>query len=70
MDYKLTKEQRWITCVHEAGHAVAHIRYRLDYTLVSIVRTEHILGHVNGEGVDNVWDKETALAQAVAYCAG
>lgn len=58
------------TAIHEAGHAVAHIRYRLDYDYVTIRCGESTLGHVTGEGVENVWDRDNALEQAIAYCAG
>ena len=60
------------TALHEAGHAVAHVRLDIQQTGVSIkpVPEQGRLGAVNAEGIENVWDSEGAQAQVLAYCAG
>ena len=60
------------TAIHEAGHAVAHVRLRLDMTWATIVPRHFeesvTLGAVTGEG--DPWNASDAQAQVLAYCAG
>ena len=56
--------------VHEAGHAVAHIRLGIDQEYASIEPGPGTAGRVSAEGVKHVWNAEAAQPMAVAYCAG
>lgn len=60
------------TAIHEAGHAVAHVRLGLDQEGADIIRNEDAgtLGGAAGEGVNQVWNKEQAEPVVLAFCAG
>jgi hypothetical protein len=58
------------TAIHEAGHAVAHVRLQILQGSVSIEPMGQALGHVLAEGADSVWTREAAAGMVLAYCAG
>lgn len=58
------------TAIHEAGHAVAHVRLRLDHAGADIIPRGDQLGGAAGEGINQVWDKAGAGPVAIAMCAG
>lgn len=59
------------TAIHEAGHAVAHVRLRLDHDGAHIIPDgESLLGAAAGEGQRHVWDKDQAGPVVLACCAG
>jgi len=58
------------TAIHEAGHAVAHVRLGIQQLEVTIESRGEILGHSTAEGVEHCWSKEQADSMALAYCAG
>jgi hypothetical protein len=64
-------KQREHVAWHEAGHAVAHVRFGIDQQSVTIRAVpEQSLGHALAAGEEGVWDKESAPAMVIAYCAG
>lgn len=56
--------------IHEAGHAVAHVRLGISQSLCTIEPAGAFLGHVVAEGAEHVWTQEEARDQVIAYCAG
>ena len=56
--------------IHEAGHAVAHYRLRLELGYVSIVAQGKNAGAVTGAGVYHVHNRMDAKKQVIAYLAG
>lgn len=58
------------TAIHEAGHAVAHVRLGVRQDHVHIIRNGSLLGAAAAEGAESVWSAEDASIQAVCYCAG
>jgi hypothetical protein len=58
------------TAIHEAGHAVAHVRLDIMQGAVSVLAQNGSLGRVSAEGVDHVEGRKEAENQAIAYCAG
>jgi hypothetical protein len=58
------------TAIHEAGHAVAHIRLGILQDRVTIEPKDGVLGSAMAEGAGNVWDAEAAANQAIAFCSG
>ena len=58
------------TSIHEAGHAVAHIRLSIQQAGVSIAPDGETAGRVTAEAADSAWDSARAADQALAYCAG
>ena len=59
------------TAIHEAGHAVAHIRLGIEYGHAHIVPDgKGLLGAACGAGVQNVWNKGEAENMVLAFCAG
>ena len=65
-----TTETRWCTAVHEAGHAVAHVRLKLEFCAVSIKPKDGTLGRVIGKGFDHASNRKDGEKQVVAYLAG
>ena len=68
MDHQRFKQ----TAIHEAGHAVAHVRLGLDHDGADIVPSEDTgaLGGAAGEGVSQVWSRQRAEPGVLAFCAG
>lgn len=66
----MSREEK--TAIHEAGHAVAHIRYGIDHNGATIVSDPDrgLLGAAAALGADSVWDKAAAESQVIAFCAG
>lgn len=58
------------TAIHEAGHAVAHVRLEIDYGGVTIVANHGRDGAASAAGAESVCNAAGARAQAVAYCCG
>ncbi len=58
------------TAIHEAGHAVAHIRLGIQQGHVTIVPAGDLSGSAVAEGSDHVWNAAAASDQVLAYCAG
>lgn len=58
------------TAIHEAGHAVAHHRFKIDQEKASIVPKDGNQGSVTSACEDHVWDKKEAEDMTVAYLAG
>jgi len=60
------------TALHEAGHAVAHMRLGIRQDAVSIQPNDEkkTLGYCSAEGLEHVWDREGAEPQALALYAG
>ena len=60
------------TAIHEAGHAVAHCRLKIEQARVSIVPNdeENQLGSVLSQGAESVWSREEAEPMVMAYLAG
>lgn len=62
------------TALHEAGHAVAHVRFRILAGNVTIAAkktyTHLVRGSAVAEGAESVWSKTEAKPQILAYCAG
>lgn len=56
------------TAIHEAGHALAHIRLGICQGSATIVASGVQLGLVSAE--DSNWNKEAAAEQVIALCAG
>jgi hypothetical protein len=56
------------TAIHEAGHALAHIRLRILQTTATIVRDKDRLGAVHAE--DSVWNAQEAAEQVLSLCSG
>ena len=59
-----------LVALHEAGHAVAHVRLGIQQSTATIKPTDWTTGAVTGEGVENVWSAEQAAPMVEAYCAG
>lgn len=58
------------TAIHEAGHAVAHVRLNILQGRVTIVPNDGRLGSSTAEGSDSVTSATEAADQVLAYCAG
>lgn len=58
------------TAYHEAGHAVAHVRFGILAGNVTIVATPSTLGSATAEGVDSVYTQDGAKEQILAFCSG
>ena len=58
------------TAIHEAGHAVAHIRFNIEQYEATIVPSEGNRGSVTAEGENHVWSPEDAQNMVLAFCAG
>ncbi len=60
------------TAIHEAGHAVAHVRHGLEVTVLSVRPDGEKMtaGHCRGPGVESVRCAEDAEVQILAYLAG
>lgn len=59
------------TAIHEAGHAVAHVRLALEHAGAHIIPDGvRLLGAAIGEGQEHVYDKSKAERVVVAFCAG
>ena len=59
------------TAIHEAGHAVAHVRLGLDHEGAHIVADGNgLLGAATGEGQAHVWNTAGAERVVLAFCAG
>lgn len=56
------------TAIHEAGHALAHIRLGILQDKITIVPNGETLGSVSAE--DQACNKEQASDQIIALCAG
>ena len=56
--------------IHEAGHAVAHVRLGILPVSVTIVECSETFGHSTAEGADSVWTSDGAADQVISYCAG
>lgn len=54
--------------IHEAGHAVAHVRLRIDQTSVTVIANGNTLGSANAD--DSVMHKEDAEEHVLSLCAG
>lgn len=65
----LTDRQQ--TAIHEAGHAVAHVRLEIDYADAAIDRPrDGVEGEAVAAGAESVWDADAARAQVLANCSG
>lgn len=64
----IVNEELHSVAIHEAGHAVAHIRLNIDQECATIVRGVGTLGGVTAEA--DPWTKGEAQAQVIAYCSG
>jgi ATP-dependent Zn protease len=66
---KLLDHKR-MTAIHEAGHAVAHIRLRIDQYLATIVPNPDKAtdGAVTADG--SHWNKDDGADQVISLCAG
>jgi hypothetical protein len=58
------------TAIHEAGHAVAHVRLGIMQQELSIFPKEGTLGHATAEGAQHVWSAKEAEPMVLAYLAG
>ena len=58
------------TAIHEAGHAVAHVRIDVLKDQKTIDPGEGILGSSIAEGKNHVWNAKDAAKQVYCYCAG
>lgn len=60
------------TAIHEAGHAVAHVRLGIASGFVSIIANpdKGTAGTAEGEGAGHVYNKDGAADMTIAYCAG
>ena len=60
------------TAIHEAGHAVAHVRLEIDHDGASIAPDPEKgrLGYALGHGQEGVWDERSAENMVLAFCAG
>ena len=60
------------TAIHEAGHAVAHVRLGLGHDGAHIIPNEEdgTLGGALGEGAKQVWDKDGAEPVVLSFLAG
>jgi len=60
------------TAIHEAGHAVANHRRKIDQEKVSIKPdpSKDLLGRSVSAGVDHVYSEDDARSMALAYLAG
>jgi hypothetical protein len=58
------------TAIHEAGHAVAHVRLGILQDLLTIISDEYFCGAVLSEGVETVDNTDKAERMVLAYCAG
>lgn len=63
---------RRTTAIHEAGHAVAHSRLRIDHDGASIDPDPDsgLLGFARGAGARHVESKDAAGDMVLAFCAG
>lgn len=59
-----------LTALHEAGHAVAHVRLEIQQGRATIVPDDQNAGAVSAEGVEHVYSAEAATPMVEAYCAG
>jgi len=56
--------------IHEAGHAVAHLRFGIEQDRVTIEPKDGNLGSSHAAGSESVWTKKAAPDMVLAYCAG
>ncbi|MCC7193920.1 MAG: hypothetical protein IT356_00010 [Gemmatimonadaceae bacterium] len=56
------------TAIHEAGHAVAHVRHGIDQAWATIVPSEGSAGNVLAD--EGHWNRDDGEAQVLSYCAG
>ncbi|HSI51853.1 MAG TPA: hypothetical protein VLA61_26600 [Ideonella sp.] len=61
-------DQARLTALHEAGHALAHVRLQIDQMRASIVPTDELQGAVLSNC--DVWTAAGAEDMAIADCAG
>ena len=59
-----------LTAIHEAGHAVAHVRLGIQQSFLTIKPYDGLAGSYTAEGENHVWSKEEAVDQVLAFCAG
>jgi hypothetical protein len=45
----MTSDDRWATCFHEAGHAVAYLAFGWPFQYLSIDATDDLIGHILGQ---------------------
>lgn len=66
-----TNDRREIA-LHEAGHALAHVRLLVDHDGAHILSDEEagLLGAATGAGVRHVWGANEAKDMVIAFCAG
>lgn len=57
------------TAIHEAGHAVAHVRLGILQDILTIVPDGYFAGAVSSEGIETVEDADMAEKMVLAYCA-
>lgn len=63
--------ERLLTAIHEAGHAVAHVRLSLSHDGAHIIpNRDGLLGAAAGEGPEHIDDSHTAESVVIACCAG
>lgn len=62
------------TAIHEAGHAVAHVRFGIlagDVTIAAKKTDTHlVMGSAQAEGAESVWSADEAKPQVLAFCSG
>lgn len=64
------EDDEFDVAIHEAGHAVAHVRLELEHDGADIVRADGRLGAARGEGIEHVFDRSGAERVTLALCAG
>ncbi|MDY0746576.1 hypothetical protein SNE35_18830 [Paucibacter sp. R3-3] len=57
-----------LVALHEAGHAVAHVRLQIPQLRASIIEAGDTVGSVRSQC--EVWSRDEAAAMAIAYCSG
>ncbi len=57
-----------LTAIHEAGHAVAHIRFESPQSFATIKPNNNIAGSVSAN--DDADDRDEGIGQVMSYCAG
>ncbi len=62
--------ENWFTAIHEAGHAVADLRFGMTTERATIVRTDEYLGRVYTHDDGRDLDEEGAAEFVMSYCAG